>query len=106
MPVAWRLADAKSGEGEVAAKLLDMARETTALRVTRIVLADKGLAGWKMERCAEDGGGLRGVQESQAVQTGVGHGLRSPTRISACTSPGALFPISEHGFRTLPRRFS
>ena len=54
MPVAWCLADPKIGEREIAADLLDLARETGALRAGMIVLADKGLAGREMERYAAD----------------------------------------------------
>ena len=52
MPVAWCLADPKIGEREVAADLLDLARDTGALRAGMIVLADKGLAGRELERYA------------------------------------------------------
>jgi hypothetical protein len=54
MPAAWCLADPKIGEREIAADLLDLARETGALRAGMIVLADKGLAGREMERYAAD----------------------------------------------------
>src|SRR5438045_7135589 len=54
MPVAWCLADPKIGEREVAADLLDLARDTGALRAGMIVLADKGLAGRELERYAAD----------------------------------------------------
>lgn len=54
MPVAWCLADPKTGEREVAQELLGHARETGALREGMIVLADKGLAGREMEHFAED----------------------------------------------------
>jgi Transposase DDE domain len=52
MPVAWCLADPKIGERDVAADLLDLARDTGALREGMIVLADKGLAGRELERYA------------------------------------------------------
>jgi hypothetical protein len=52
MPAAWCLADPKIGEREIAADLLDLARDTGALRDGMIVLADKGLAGREMERYA------------------------------------------------------
>jgi hypothetical protein len=52
MPVAWCLADPKIGEREIAANLLDLARDTGALREGMIVLADKGLAGREVERYA------------------------------------------------------
>jgi hypothetical protein len=52
MPAAWCLADPKIGEREVAADLLDLARDTGALREGMIVLADKGLAGRELERYA------------------------------------------------------
>jgi hypothetical protein len=54
MPVAWCLADPKIGEREVAADLLDLARDTGALREGMIVLADKGLAGRELERYAAE----------------------------------------------------
>jgi hypothetical protein len=54
IPVAWCLADPKIGEREIAADLLDLARDTGALRPGMIVLADKGLAGREMERYAAD----------------------------------------------------
>jgi Transposase DDE domain len=54
MPVAWCLADPKIGEREVAADLLDLARDTGALRAGMIVLADKGLAGRELERYAAE----------------------------------------------------
>ena len=54
MPVAWCLADPKIGEREIAADLLDLARDTGALREGMIVLADKGLAGREMERYAAE----------------------------------------------------
>jgi hypothetical protein len=52
MPVAWCLADPETGEREVAADLLDHARDTGALRQGMIVLAGKGLAGRELERYA------------------------------------------------------
>ena len=52
MPVAWCLADPKIGERDVAVDLLDLARDTGALREGMIVLADKGLAGRELERYA------------------------------------------------------
>jgi Transposase DDE domain len=54
MPVTWCLADPKLGELEVAAELLDHARDTGALRPGIIVLADKGLAGKQLERYAAE----------------------------------------------------
>jgi len=54
MPAAWCLADPKIGEREVAADLLDLARDTGALREGMIVLADKGLAGRELERYAAE----------------------------------------------------
>jgi hypothetical protein len=54
MPVAWCLADPKIGEREVAAGLLDLARDTGALHEGMIVLADKGLAGRELERYAAE----------------------------------------------------
>jgi DDE family transposase len=54
MPTAWCLADPKIGEREVAADLLDLARDTGALREGMIVLADKGLAGRELERYAAE----------------------------------------------------
>src|SRR6266568_4918166 len=54
MPVAWCLADPKIGEREDAAALLDLARDTGALRAGMIVLADKGLAGRELERYAAE----------------------------------------------------
>ena len=54
MPAAWCLADPKIGEREIAADLLDLARDTGALRDGMIVLADKGLAGREMERYAAE----------------------------------------------------
>jgi Transposase DDE domain len=54
MPVAWCLADPKIGEREVAADLLDLARDTGALRAGMIVLADKGLSGKELEQYAAE----------------------------------------------------
>jgi hypothetical protein len=58
MPVAWCLADPRLGEREVAEELLGHARDTGALREGMIVLADKGLAGKRMERFAADQAGV------------------------------------------------
>ena len=52
--MAWCLADPEIGEREVAAGLLDLGRDTGALRDGMIVLADEGLAGREMERYAAD----------------------------------------------------
>lgn len=54
MPAAWCLADPKIGERDVAADLLDHARDAGTLRAKMVVLADKGLAGREMERYAAD----------------------------------------------------
>src|SRR5690349_14284864 len=54
MPVTWCLADPKIGERDVAQELLGHARDIGALREHMIVLADKGLAGRKLEHYAQD----------------------------------------------------
>lgn len=54
IPVAWCLANPKIGEREVAADLLDHARELGSLATGTVVLADKGLAGKTIERYAAE----------------------------------------------------
>lgn len=49
MPIAWCLADPKTGEREVCLDLLTIARETGRLRAATTILADKGLASREIE---------------------------------------------------------
>ena len=49
LPVAWCLANPKTGERDVAEVLLDQAARQQVLRPAMVVLADKGLAGRQFE---------------------------------------------------------
>lgn len=102
MPVAWCLAGPKIGEREVAADLLDFARDTGALRAGMIVLADKGLAGKELERYAAEEVKVllvRPDRKDERYRYGNLGGMRQWVESVYDTAKGQL-SLERHGART------
>jgi hypothetical protein len=101
MPVAWRLADPKIGEREVAIELIGHARDHAMLPARCVLIGDKGLAGNEFQRLAA----LEGVtftrpdRKDERRRSGNLGGVRQLIESVYDTCKGQL-SLEAHGART------